>query len=103
MNQDKFVTLQKQKKRSMKRKKICLILMMWVVSAVSMLACTNIIVGKGASADGSVFVSYNADAYGMFGNIYHHLGGVHQKGEMRKVYEWDTNKFLCEIPQAERT
>lgn len=87
----------------MKRKKICLILMMWVVSAVSMLACTNIIVGKGASADGSVFVSYNADSYGMFGNIYHHLGRVHAKGEMRKVYEWDTNKYLGEIPQAERT
>ena len=95
--------MQKQKKRSMKRKKISLFVMVWVVSAVSMLACTNIIVGKGASADGSVFVSYNADAYGMFGNIYHHVGGTHAKGEMRKVYEWDTNKYLGEIPQAERT
>lgn len=77
----------------------------WVMStcAVTMLACTNIIVGKSASADGSVFVSYNADSYGMFGNIYHHTGGIHSKGEMRKVYEWDTNKYLGEIPQAERT
>ncbi len=66
-------------------------------------ACTNIIVGKGASADGSVFVSYNADSYGMYGNIYHHLGGIHAKGEMRKVYDWDSNKYLGEIPQAERT
>ena len=87
----------------MKRKKISLFVMVWTMSAVSMLACTNIIVGKGASADGSVFVSYNADAYGMFGNIYHHAGGTHAKGEMRKVYEWDTNKYLGEIPQAERT
>ena len=87
----------------MKRKKISLFVMVWTMSAVSMLACTNIIVGKGASADGSVFVSYNADAYGMFGNIYHHVGGTHAKGEMRKVYEWDTNKYLGEIPQAERT
>ena len=79
--------------------------MVWVVSAFVMtaMACTNIIVGKGASADGSVFVSYNADSYGMYGNIYHHVGGVHAKGEMRKVYEWDTNKYLGEIPQAERT
>ena len=66
-------------------------------------ACTNIIVGKGASADGSVFVSYNADSYGMYGNIYHHQGGIHAKGEMRKVYDWDSNKYLGEIPQAERT
>lgn len=79
--------------------------MVWVVSAFVMtaMACTNIIVGKGASADGSVFVSYNADSYGMYGNIYHHVGGVHAKGEMRKVYEWDTNKYLGDIPQAERT
>ena len=66
-------------------------------------ACTSIIVGKGASADGSVMVTYSADSYGMYGNIYHHVGGVHAKGEMRKVYDWDTNKFLGEIPQAERT
>lgn len=87
----------------MKIKNLIMSFCVWAMPAVSMLACTNIIVGKGASADGSVFVSYNADAYGMFGNIYHHLGGVHAKGEMRKVYEWDTNKYLGEIPQAERT
>lgn len=77
----------------------------WGVSALmtTAWACTNIIVGKGASADGSVFVSYNADSYGMYGNIYHHKGGVHAAGEMRKIYDWDSNKYLGEIPQAERT
>ncbi len=63
-------------------------------------ACTNLIVGKAASADGSVIVSYNADSYGMYGNLYRHVGSKHQKGEMRKIYEWDTNKYLGEIPQA---
>ncbi|MBO4673873.1 MAG: C69 family dipeptidase [Bacteroidaceae bacterium] len=89
----------------MKIRKISLAVVAWVVSALAMtsMACTNIIVGKSASADGSVFVSYNADSYGMFGNIYHHVGGVHAKGEMRKVYDWDTNKYLGEIPQAART
>lgn len=76
---------------------------MALIASVSAFGCTNVIVGKKASADGSVFVSYNADSYGMYGNIYHHTGGTHQKGEMRKVYEWDTNKYLGEIPQAERT
>ena len=63
-------------------------------------ACTNLIVGKKASTDGSVIVSYNADSYGMYGNLYRHVGGKHAPGEMRKVYEWDTNKYLGEIPQA---
>ncbi|MBO4429905.1 MAG: C69 family dipeptidase, partial [Bacteroidaceae bacterium] len=89
----------------MKKRFLFVSVAMWAVSAfvMTVMACTNIIVGKGASADGSVFVSYNADSYGMFGNIYHHVGGTHAKGEMRKVYEWDTNKYLGEIPQAERT
>lgn len=89
----------------MKSGKMIVSVALWAVSAFVMtaMACTNIIVGKGASADGSVFVSYNADSYGMYGNIYHHVGSTHAKGEMRKVYGWDTNKYLGEIPQAERT
>ena len=71
--------------------------------SVSAFACTNIIVGKKASADGSVFVSYSADSYGMYGNIYSHRGGVHPQGEMRKVYDWDTNTYNGEIAQAQRT
>ncbi len=71
--------------------------------SVSAFACTNIIVGKKASADASVFVSYSADSYGMYGNIYSHRGGVHPQGEMRKVYDWDTNKYHGEIAQAQRT
>ena len=71
--------------------------------SVSAFACSNIIVGKKASADGSVFVSYSADSYGMYGNIYSHRGGVHPQGEMRKVYDWDTNKYHGEIAQAQRT
>ncbi len=71
--------------------------------AIDATACTNLIVGKKASADGSVIVSYSADSYGMYGNMFRHVGGKHAKGEMRKVYEWDTNRFLGEIPQAEVT
>ena len=43
------------------------------------LACTNLIVGKGASVDGSVIVSYSADSYGMFGELYHYPAGMHEK------------------------
>ena len=80
-----------------------IMLLTCLAACTSALACTNLIVGKRASADGSVFVSYNADSYGMYGNMYRHVGGTHEKGEMRPIYEWDTNKYLGEIPQAEHT
>lgn len=72
-------------------------------AAINVFACTNLIVGKDASADGSVIVSYNADSYGMYGNLYRHVGSKHASGEKRKVYDWDTNKYLGEIPQAAQT
>lgn len=67
------------------------------------LACTNFIVGKNASVDGSVICSYNADSYGAFMKLAHYPAAKHQKGDMRKIYEWDTNKYLGEIPEAEET
>ena len=63
-------------------------------------ACTNFIVGKKASVDGSVMCSYSADDYGMFQNLCHFPAGKHAKGEMRKIYDWDTNKYHGEIPEA---
>ena len=66
-------------------------------------ACTNFIVGKKASADGSVFVTYNADSYGAFMPLYHYPAAKHQAGEMRKVFEWDTHKYLGDIPEAAET
>ena len=66
-------------------------------------ACTNFIVGKKASADGSVICSYNADSYGAFMYLYHYPAAKHQPGEMRIIHEWDTNKYLGEIPEAAET
>ena len=72
------------------------------MSSYSM-ACTNFIVGKDASADGSVICTYNADDYGMFQNLCHYPAAKHSPGEMRKVYDWDTNKYHGEIPEASET
>ncbi len=66
-------------------------------------ACTNFIVGKKASADGSVICTYNADDYGMFQGLCHFPAAHHAKGTMRKVYDWDTNKYHGEILEAEET
>jgi len=84
-------------------KKILLTLFTFHFSLLTSLACTNFIVGKQASADGSVFVSYNADSYGAFMPLYHYPAAKHQPGDMRKVYEWDTNKYLGEIAEAPET
>ena len=74
-----------------------------LMSAIGGAACTNFIVGKKASADGSVICSYNADSYGAFMWLYHYPAATHQPGEKRKVYEWDTNKYLGEIDEAPQT
>ena len=71
--------------------------------AAGAMACTNFIVGKKASKDGSVICSYSADSYGMFHGLVHYPAAKHAKGEMRKVYDWDTNKYLGEILEAEET
>ena len=84
-------------------KKIILSIAFVIGSMINANACSNIIVGKKASADGSVIVSYNADSYGMYGNLNRHVGGTHEKGEMRKIYDWDTNRYMGEIPQVART
>lgn len=63
-------------------------------------ACSNLIVGKKASVDGSVLVSYNADDYGMFGYLCHYPAGTHPKGTMRQIYDWDSGVYHGEIEEA---
>ena len=63
-------------------------------------ACSNLIVGKKASVDGSVLVSYNADDYGMFGHLCHYPAGTHPKGTMRQIYDWDSGVYHGEIEEA---
>ena len=81
-----------------------------VLMAVAMLgsvseaeACSNFIVGKKASVDGSVMCSYSADDYGMFQYLCHYPAAKHAKGEMRKIFDWDSNKYYGEIPEAAET
>ena len=70
---------------------------------VSSWACTNLLVGKGASTDGSTMVTYSADSYSLYGELYHWPAAVYKEGERLKVYEWDTGKYLGDIAQAKQT
>ena len=63
----------------MKRKRLTLSVLFVVAAVVNAWACTNLIVGKNASVDGSTIVSYSADSYGLFGELYHYPAGCTKK------------------------
>ncbi len=65
--------------------------------------CTNVIVSRGASMDGSVLVSYAADSHYLFGELYFHPAQDWKMGEVLKIYDWDTNRYLGDIDQVEHT
>ena len=83
-------------------KKIYLILALcsaWVAG----MACTNFVVGKDASVDGSTMVSYAADSYSLYGFLRHSPATDYPEGAVREVKDWDTGKPLCTIPQVAHT
>lgn len=84
-------------------KKLILCAAFLTAAVADTFACTNLIVGKNASADGSTIVSYSADSYGLFGELYHYPAATYKKGTMLDVYEWDTGKYLGQIEQARQT
>ncbi len=66
-------------------------------------ACTNVLVTKGASTDGSNMISYAADSHQLFGELYYAPAATWKSGDMRQINEWDTGKYLGMIPQVLRT
>ena len=66
-------------------------------------ACTNIIVTKGASADGSFMVSYAADSHALFGELYFQEAKDWKPGSLRAIVDWDSGRFLGEIDQVAHT
>ena len=73
------------------------------ISSIDSQACTNVLVTKGASVDGSNMISYAADSHQLYGELYFAPAGVWNEGDMRAINEWDTGKFLGYIPQVSRT
>ncbi len=80
-----------------------LLLSLLLLASLRAAACTNLIVGRGASVDGSVIVSYASDDYGAYGYLFCLPGGKHEKGEMRKLFDYETGNYLGEIPEADST
>lgn len=66
-------------------------------------ACTNFIVTKGASTDGSTMVTYAADSHTLYGELYYRPAATYPAGTLMDVIEWDTGELKGQIPQALQT
>ncbi len=66
-------------------------------------ACTDLLVTKGASKDGSTFITYLADSHTIYGTLQYLPAGVHLPGEQRDIFDGDSGRFLGRIPEAPRT
>lgn len=77
-----------------------LLVMLW---ALPVSACTNFLVTKGASKTGSVMITYAADAHVLYGELYYTPAGHFAPGTLLDVYDWDSGKYLGKIKQALQT
>ena len=84
-------------------KKSIVTLIIALALPLTALACTNFLVGKSASVDGSTMISYAADSYGMFGFLHFSPAQDWPEGAMREVKDWDTGRPLGQIPQVRHT
>lgn len=90
----------------MKKQQLAVILLGLIFllgTAGTSLACSNFLITKGASTDGSTMISYSADAHVLYGELYHWKAANWPEGAMLDIYEWDTGKYLGQIKQARQT
>ncbi len=83
--------------------RINLLAVAFVAGTAGALACTSLIAGKKATADGSVIITYAADSHTLYGELYNQPAADHAPGSMRTVTEWDTGRHLGEIPEVAHT
>ena len=84
--------------------RIALLLLLAVVWGIPVsYGCTNFLITKGASVDGSTMITYAADSHTLYGELYYQPAQDFPAGALRDIYEWDTGKFLGRIPQVPHT
>jgi dipeptidase len=79
------------------------VMLAFLMQTAPALACTNFLITKGASEDGSTMITYAADSHVLYGELYYTPAGRHIPGSMMDVYEWDTGKLLGQIAQVPET
>ena len=87
----------------MKKSFLTVVLIALTAFSIQLIACTNFIVTKGASKDGSCMLTYSADSHTLYGELYYWPARQYPAGTVMDVVEWDTGKFLGQIPQVAQT
>lgn len=85
------------------KKLLTLLAVVCLLGMMEASACTNFLVTKGASVDGSTMISYAADSHVLYGELYHYPAADYPEGAMRDLYDWDTGKYLGQIPEVRHT
>lgn len=70
---------------------------------LSSFCCTSFLFTRGATKDGSTMITYAADSHTLYGELYFWPAADWPEGTMLDIYEWDTGKFLGQIPQVSHT
>lgn len=78
-------------------------LILSLVLLQSTYACTNFLITKSASADGSTMITYAADSHALYGALYFWPAKDWPENSMLDIYEWDTGKYLGKIKQVPHT
>ncbi|MEI8115129.1 MAG: C69 family dipeptidase [Bacteroidia bacterium] len=87
-----------------KLQRIAILSLLTVVLGIPVsLACTNFLITKGATVDGSTMITYAADSHTLYGELYYQPAQDYAAGALRDIYEWDTGKFMGRIPQGAHT
>ncbi len=71
-----------------------------IISTETGNACTNFLITKGATKDGSTMISYSADSHVLYGELYYWPAMKYKPGTLLDIYEWDSGKYLGKIEQA---
>ena len=87
----------------LKTKHLFIILLLVVLQIIQSYGCTNFLISRGATKDGSTMITYSADSHTLYGELYFWPSADYPEGAFLDVYEWDTGKYLGKIPQVKHT
>jgi dipeptidase len=88
------------------KKLITLIILIVITGLINLQitnACTNFLITKGASVNGSSMISYSADSHQLYGELYFWPARDYPQGSYMDVYEWDTHRYMGKIKQVAHT
>ena len=80
-----------------------LIVILFAFIAIPAMACTNLLVSRGATVDGSTFITYAADSHVRYGQLRYCPAADHGTSDMLRLYNYGSLKFQIEIPQPAHT